>query len=497
MLNRLTQFWNTGGGKSKTLAIIAASGLIVGIVLSSSLHWAGSSMANDLPGAPQAPVATLPAFPRSFAPIVEKLAPTVVNVKVTKVERVAFDRPELPDGPFRDFFEGFSQERPQAPKHHRTKGLGSGVIISHDGYVLTNNHVIKGATAVTVTLANKKEYKTRIVGRDPKTDLAILKIESHESFPASVMGDSDQLKVGDVVIAIGNPFGLNDTVTSGIVSAKDRVIGAGPYDDFIQTDASINPGNSGGPLFNVHGELVGINTAILPYGKGIGFAIPVNTAKPLIPQLVAKGVVTRGYLGVIVQSITPNLAKAMNLQDPKGALVADVGPGSPATKAGIKRGDVIVAYNGKAVGDSHDLPVLVAATPVGQEATVTVHRNGENLQLPIQVAQLPTENARPEEAAQPAKGKWGLQLRDLTPQIIGQLHLKSDQGVVVVGVMPGSRAAEAGIQQGDVILEVNRQPVSSVQGVMENIDRSKDKDQLLLLVQRENSKFFVPLEHQS
>ena len=385
---------------------------------------------------------------------------------------------------------------PQAPESRRTQGAGSGVIISKDGYVLTNNHVVEGAKEVTVTFANQKEYKAQVVGRDPKTDLAVLKVESKESFPAVTLGDSDQLQVGDWVVAIGNPFGLNNTVTSGIVSAKGRVIGAGPYDDFIQTDASINPGNSGGALLNMKGELVGINTAIIPNGQGIGFAIPVNTAKPLVPQLISKGEVTRGYLGVNIQSITPELAKALKLRDRKGALVADVVSGGPADQGGIKRGDVIIAFNGKVVEDSRHLPVLVAATPVNQEATVTILRNGQEQKLSMKVGQLPGDKTASEKPVHPAAGKWGLQLRDVNPQIAQRFNLKEDKGVVVAGLEPGSRAAEAGMQRGDLILEVNRQPVGSVKDVLENIDRSKDKDQLLLLVQRDSGKFFIPLEQQ-
>jgi serine protease Do len=335
-----------------------------------------------------------------------------------------------------------------------------------------------------------------VVGRDPKTDLAVLKIKSKETFPAVTMGNSDQLKVGDWVVAIGNPFGLNNTVTSGIVSAKGRVIGAGPYDDFIQTDASINPGNSGGPLINMQGELVGINTAILPNGQGIGFAIPVNTAKPLVPQLISTGAVTRSYLGVNIQSITPELAKALTLRDRKGALVADVVSGGPADQGGIKRGDVIIAYNGKVVEDSHHLPALVAATPVAQEATVTILRNGQERKLSMKVEELPGDKAASEKPLHPTAGKWGLQLRDVNPQVAQRFHLKEEKGAVVAGLEPGSRAAEAGIQPGDLILEVNRQPVGSVKDVLNNIDRSKDKDHLLLLVQRDNGKFFVPLEQQ-
>lgn len=398
-----------------------------------------------------------------------------------------------------DFFERFFNQMPgpQNPQAPRTQqGMGSGVIISTDGYILTNNHVVEGADEVTITMADRKEYKGRIVGRDPQTDLAVIKIDAKEAFPASNLGDSDNLKVGDWVVAIGNPFGLDHTVTAGIVSAKGRVIGAGPYDNFIQTDASINPGNSGGPLLNMRGEVVGINTAIIPQGQGIGFAIPVNTIKPLIPQLETKGSVTRGFLGVNIQSITPALAKSLNLPDQKGALVADVSDNTPAAKAGIRRGDVIVSFNGQEVVDSQSLPTIVAATPVDQQATVTVIRNGERLQFPVKIAELPSqraENNQPVPAVQPAREKWGLQLRDLNPQIANQLRLKSDQGVVVVGVEPGSRAAASGVRQGDVILEVNRQSVSSMADMMAKLKDSKDKDQMLLLVQRQNGKLFIPL----
>jgi serine protease Do len=435
-------------------------------------------------------------MPSSFAELADKMSPTVVNVKVTRVEKVNVHGPQIPEGPFGDFFERFFNQMPRSPENHKTQGAGSGVIISKDGYILTNSHVVEGAKEVTVTLANKKEHKAQVVGRDAKTDLAVLKIESKKDLPAAALGDSEQLKVGDWVVAIGNPFGLNHTVTSGIVSAKGRVIGAGPYDDFIQTDASINPGNSGGPLFDMNGEVVGINTAIIPHGQGIGFAIPVNTAKPLIPQLVSKGEVTRGYLGVNIQSVTPDLAKALNVENREGALVADVIAGSPAEQGGIERGDIIITYAGKAVKDSHDLPRMVAATPVDEEVKVTVIRNGKERQLTIQVGKLPSEEAKLEKSVQPAKGQWGLQLHELNPQIAHQLRLKADQGVVVVGVEPGSPAHEAGIQQGDVIVEVDRHPVNSVEDVKENIDNSKDKDHLLLLVQRENGKFYVPLEQQ-
>ena len=487
--------------KSKRLAMkplmaIGLPFLVAGLLMAAGLNWTKVSVAEDFTSGPHVSTTSPPVMPSSFAELADKLSPTVVNVKVTKIEKATFRGPHIPEGPYGDFFERFFKEMPRMPENHRTQGAGSGVIISKDGYILTNNHVVEGAKEVTVTLANKKEYKAHVVGRDPKTDLAVVKIEAKKPLPSASMGDSEHLKVGDWVVAIGNPFGLSHTVTSGIVSAKGRVIGAGPYDDFIQTDASINPGNSGGPLFNMSGEVVGINTAIIPYGQGIGFAIPVNTAKPLIPQLVSKGEVTRGYLGVSIQTITPDLAKALKVEGRKGALVADVVSGSPADKGGIERGDIIVAYNGKAVKDSHDLPAMVAATPVDEKVKVTVLRDGKEHKLAMKVGKLPTEEARLGKSAQPAKGKWGLQLHDLTPQIAQELRVKADQGVVVVGVEPESPAAEAGIQQGDVIVEVDRHSVHSVNDIKEKIDQSEDKDNLLLLVQRENGKFYVPLEQQ-
>jgi serine protease Do len=498
MHSRWKQFLATRYFKAITLTTIAISCLAVGLVLASSLNWTRATAAQTLTANTPGVVAPAAARPGSLAVLAKRLSPSVVNIKVVKVENVGLNQPqmEIPEGPFGDMFKKFFQEMPQIPKNHKAQGAGSGVIISKDGYILTNNHVVEGAKEVTVTLADQREYKARVVGRDPKTDLAVLKVKAPKSLPAVTLGDSDQLQVGDWVVAIGNPFGLNNTVTCGIVSAKGRVIGAGPYDNFIQTDASINPGNSGGALLNMQGELVGINTAIIPNGQGIGFAIPVNTAKPLVPQLISKGEVTRGYLGVNIQNITPELAKAMHLQDRKGALVADVVPGGPADQGGIKRGDVIIAYNGKVVEDSHHLPPLVAATPVHQEATVTILRNGKEQKLSMKVEQLPGDKSASAQPVHPAAGKWGLQLRDVNPQMARRFNLKEDKGVVVTGVEPGSRAEAAGLQRGDLILEINRQPVHSVKEAVKNINRSQDKDQLLLLVQRDKGRFFVPLEQQ-
>jgi len=477
-----------------TFSIVILLFLLTGLIIVSGFDWTKPRAASAEFAESRTPI-HVPSMPGSFADLAQILSPTVVNIKATKVEKVrGFQMPQAPDGPFGEFFERFFREMPPFPDQHPVQGAGSGVIISSDGYILTNNHVVEGAKELTVTLNNKEEFKARIIGRDPKTDLAVLKIETDEPLPAAVMGDSKELRVGEWVIAIGNPFGLNHTVTSGIVSAKGRIIGSGPYDDFIQTDASINPGNSGGPLFNMKGELVGINTAVIPQGQGIGFAIPVNTAKPLIPQLVSKGEVTRGYLGVNIQTITPDLAKALKIKQSKGALVADVVSEGPADKAGIKRGDVIIAYNDKPVEDGHDLPQMVAATSEGEKATVKILRDGKEKEVHIKVGKLPSEVAMGDEPQQPAMGKWGLMLEDLNAGIEDRLGRKVDRGVMVVGVKPGSPADLGDIRKGDIILEVNREPVDSVKDAKKQMAKAEDEDSLLLLVNRGQGSFFVGLK---
>jgi serine protease Do len=488
MLWKFGNYLNNKKFNVKTLSFVAVSLFFAGLLVSSGLNWTAPAVAEH-PAAGVQTGADQPPMVSPFTNLAKQLTPAVVNIRVNKVEKMGVPFPNMPGGPFGGFFN-----HPQTPENRPVQGAGSGVIINSNGTILTNNHVVEGAKEVTVTLADKQEFKAEVVGRDPKTDLAVLKISAGKNLPAANLGNSDQLQVGDWVLAVGNPFGLNSTVTSGIVSAKGRVIGAGPYDDFIQTDASINPGNSGGPLFNMSGEVVGINTAIISGGQGIGFAIPVNTARPLIPQLVENGKVTRGYLGVNIQTVTPELASALKLQDAKGVLVADVISGAPAEKAGIKRGDIIVAFNGKPVQDSHELPAMVAATPVGKEVPITVVRDGKEQQMLVKVAVLDADETASDEPRQMAQGKWGLQLQDLNSQLAKQLGLKVDQGALVVAVQSGSPADEAAIQQGDVILEVNREPVKSVKEVKEMIAKAGDKNTLLLLVQSEQGKHYVVLK---
>jgi serine protease Do len=492
-------------GKQWTMArkgvlVIVAAALVVGSGLGFGLAGGNVHTIAAVAETVAPPVAAPAGAPGSFADLVERVGPSVVNIKVTKVEKVggrSFMGPEGsgPDSPFGDFFEKFfGGQMPQMPREYRQQGAGSGFIISQDGLIVTNNHVVEGAKELTVTLANKQEYAAKIIGRDPKTDIALVKIEPKEKVVAVSLGDSDRLRVGDWVVAVGNPFGLSNTVTAGIVSAKKRVIGAGPYDDFIQTDAPINPGNSGGPLFNLKGEVVGINTAIIPNGQGIGFAVAVNLAKNLLPQLEAKGSVTRGYLGVNVQAITPELAKGLNLRDTKGALVADVMKGGPAEAAGIKSGDVIVKFDGTDVAEVGSLPTLVAATPVDKTVAVTVLRNGSQQSLSVTVARMPGERAETASQAEPAQGKWGLALRDLDARTAQRVGVAPGEGVLVVGVEPGGVAEKSGVRQGDVILEVNRQKVGSVADVQTEAKKREGSGPLLLLLKRGEASLFAALE---
>jgi len=340
------------------------------------------------------------------------------------------------------------------------------------------------------------------VGQDAATDVAVIQINSKGDLPTLPLGDSDALRVGDWAIAVGNPLGeLQGTVTAGIISAKGRsalnIMGGGPdYQDFIQTDAAINFGNSGGPLLNIRGEVVGINTAIIPNGQGIGFAVPVNMAKSLLPQLEKSGHVTRGYLGVGIQTITPELAKSLGLKDEKGALVADVKKGSPGEAAGLKPGDVITRFDGKDVSEVRMLPTLVAETPVGKEVPLTILRDGKEQILQVKVAEMPGQQAEASSPSSqaPAQNKWGLAVRDLDPQTASRLGVTPGGGVLVVGVQPGSAAERAGLQAGDVIQEVNKEKVTSVKELQAAAQKTQDNGSLLLLVRRGDASLFAALE---
>ncbi|MHB8909827.1 MAG: DegQ family serine endoprotease [Syntrophales bacterium] len=434
-----------------------------------------------------------PMVPGNFSDLAEKVRAGVVNIQVSKkVKNAGFEQfGENPFGdrnPFGEFFGPFGGGR-NLPQR-RQQGVGSGFIMNKEGYILTNNHVVEDADQIKVKLAGGKEFDGKVVGRDPKTDLALIKIAGDSDLQPLKLGNSDDLKVGNWVVAVGSPFGLEQTVTAGIVSAKGRVIGSGPYDNFIQTDASINPGNSGGPLINLQGEVVGINTAIIASGQGIGFAIPINMAKEIAPQLQKKGHVTRGLLGVNIQDVTPELAKSLGLKESKGALVSQVVPGGPADKAGFEQGDVIVNFDGRTVGDSKDLPRIVASTPVGKTVTVKLIRDGKEVERQAKVGEMEEENTT-EAAKSPVHPSLGVTVQNLTPQIARELGLKKSAGVVVTGVEPGSPAAEAMIQVGDVIQAVNRKPVKTVDDFVKIVEKAKDGGSLLLLVQRGGNSLFA------
>lgn len=434
------------------------------------------------------------ASPTPWVAVAKADTAAVVNISTTQVVKnpMAFDQGGGPNDPFQEFFHQFFGN---LPRTFRTHSLGSGFIIRADGYVLTNNHVVDEATEVTVKLADGREFPAKVIGRDQKTDLALLKINA-QNLPVVAFGDSEKLQVGESVMAIGNPFGLEGTVTTGIVSAKGRVIGEGPYDNFIQTDASINPGNSGGPLVNAAGQVVGINTAIFSQSGGsvgIGFAIPINLAKTILPQLEATGHVTRGWLGVSLQPLTPELAKALQLPKEEGALVAQVLPDSPGAKAGLRAGDVIVAYEGRAIAKAGDLPRLVADTPIGQTVTVQVLRDGKPLSVTALIAQVPEPQQRA-EAATPARERLGLAVQPLTPALAKQLGVPDTAGLVVAEVKDGSPAAEAGIQPGDVIVQVNRKPVRTVVDLRQALAAQKAGEPTLFQLHRKDASLYVAVQ---
>jgi serine protease Do len=461
----------------------------------------------------------IPQLLPSLAPIVQKVLPAVVNISVTtKGVDVPRDNEDAMPGaapgpgdssplqnyprtPFDEFLRRFFQgpDGQQEPRIGKRVALGSGFIIDPQGYVVTNNHVVgEGGGTVTVIFQDNTKNPAKIIGRDPKTDLALIKIETNKPLPYVTWGDSDGAKVGDWVIAVGNPFGLGGTVTTGIVSARGRDIHSGPFDDFLQLDAPMNRGNSGGPTFNMQAQVIGINTAIYsPSGGsvGIGFAIPANLAKSVVSQLREHGSVERAWLGVQIQEISPEIAGSLGLTSTRGALVADVTPNSPAAKAGIKQGDVVLRYNNRDVDQQRDLPRLVAETPVGSTAPITVWRNGRTEQLQATVGKMPgaeVASAEQDQTAQPATPErtstLGLQLERLDNGMRQRLGIKGDiKGVVVTEVAQDSPAADLGIQPGDVIVAINQQPVTSPTDAAEKVrqaQQSGDKHLLLLLNRR-------------
>src|SRR5712671_4518157 len=434
-----------------------------------------------------------------FAPIVKEVLPSVVNISSSKVVRAPNEFAQgMPDDPmFRQFFGKRFGRGPEVPKQRREQSLGSGVIVSPEGYILTNNHVVDGATDIKVTLSDKRELKAQIIGTDPKTDVAVLKLEG-SSFPAITLGDSSKVQVGDYALAIGDPFGVGQTVTMGIVSAKGRGnLGIEDYEDFIQSDAPINPGNSGGALVNDRGELIGINTAIISHGsggnQGIGFAVPVNLARQVMDQIMDHGKVTRAYLGIVVQDVTPAIAKAMGQNDLHGALVGDVKASSPAGKAGLERGDIILDLNGKAINDSNELRNTIAMMQPGQTVTLKVSRNGDMRDLNVKLGELPSakEEVLNERSDNSKNTLEGVSVENLDAETAKELGLPaSTKGVMVTDIDPSSPKGDSGLRKGDVIQEVNHQPVHNVAEFEQALHKA-GKENALLLVNRGGTTLFI------
>ncbi len=438
-------------------------------------------------------------FPQSFAALAEKVQPAVVNISTTSTVTIPgnpfrqfFGHDQ--GGPLDDFFKNFFSQTPD--RKMRQQSLGSGFIINRDGYIITNNHVVDNADEIKVKLSDGREFKAKVVGRDSKTDLALIKISSiFKNLPILELGDSDKMRVGDWVLAVGNPFGLEHTVTQGIISATGRVIGSGPYDNFLQTDAPINPGNSGGPLVNLKGEVIGINTAIVPGGQGIGFAIPSSLAKSITSQLKEKGKVVRGWIGVAIQTVTPELAKSFGMKEAKGALIGDVVKGGPAEKGGMKTGDIIIKFDGKDVKSSSDLPRLVAEMPVGKTVDVIIVREGKELHLSLKIEKLTEEKISTVQPNAPVQS-YGMKVDNITPQMRQQFGATEKTGVIVVSVEQGSMAEEAGIRPGDVIKQANRKPVRNIAEFNEAMSKSSKGQPVLLLLKRGKQTFFVTMESQ-
>lgn len=431
-----------------------------------------------------------------FAPIVKKVLPTVVNISSTKIVKTPTQfQGEMPDDIFQQFFGGNMRGMRQMPREQRERGLGSGVIVSPEGYILTNNHVVDKASDVRVTLSDKREFKARVVGTDPKVDIAVLKIDA-ENLPAIVVGDSSKIQIGDYALAVGNPFGVGKTVTMGIVSATGRShMGIEEYEDFIQTDAPINPGNSGGALINDRGELIGINTAILANGsegnQGIGFAVPANLARTVMDEILKHGKVTRAYLGIVPQDVTPAIAKAFGVKEFTGALIGDVTADSPAQKAGLKNGDIILELNGKPVNDANELRMNISMMAPGTAVNLKVLREGADRSVTATLGELPTEHATAEKQDSDTKSELsGISVQDLDARTARQVGVPANTaGVVVTKVDPSSAAADSGLERGDVIQEVNHKPVRNTSDFESAMRTSKD--QTLLLVNRQGSTIYV------
>jgi len=439
----------------------------------------------------------------AFVQVAQSVKPAVVNIATTQRPRPQEGRraPQVPPqfrGPFRDFFgedffERFFGEQPQRER----RSLGSGVIVDKRGYILTNNHVIEQADEIEVRLSDKRKFTAKVIGKDSKTDLAVIKIDAPDDLPVAKLGDSTKIRIGEWAIAIGNPFGLDQTVTVGVISAVGRSeVGITTYEDFIQTDASINPGNSGGPLLNLNGEVIGINTAIVATGQGIGFAIPISMAKEIKDRLIAQGKVVRGWLGVGIQELTEELAAQFGVKPEDGVLVGNVMKDSPAERGGMKPGDIIQEFNGTKISGVHQLQREVAQSPVGSPVRLKVLREKQPVMLTIVLGEQPTDVAAASEpGSTPAQAaeRFGLTVQDLTPELRNQLRLNTVDGVMVSSVDEAGPAARAGIRPGDVITEANREPVKSTRDFSRILGQMRRGQNLLLLVRRDGNSRFVVL----
>lgn len=499
-----TTRWLSRGWRQTSVGMLSAA-LVIGLLTFGSWHAPVPSQAAGSHEVVPSEMGSPPNFTKGgFADIAQAVTPAVVNITVRKEAPVPMSG--FPSDQLKEFFgmPGMPEmprmpNRPGVPPGPEGHGAGSGVIITSDGYVLTNDHVVDGAKEITVTLPDNREFTGQVIGLDPQTDIAVIKIDGKD-LPYVPWGNSSELRVGEYVLAVGNPFGLNSTVTLGIVSALGRGgMGITQYEDFIQTDAAINPGNSGGALVNTQGQLVGINTAIFSQSggyQGVGFAVPTNLAKPVYESLVSTGKVVRGFLGVGIQAVTTDLADSFDLKQTKGALVTNVVPGSPADEAGIKRGDVIVEYQGKPVLDPRNLQHHVIRTTVGTEVTMVVIRDGQKQNLKTKIR----EQANPTQVAQAVQMEQegplaGVAVQNFNPGMAEQLGMEQDvNGVVVMDVAPGSNAARAGLAQGDVISEINRHPVRSEEDFMKVTSSLKDNSSALVFIHRGQGALYLTIK---
>jgi len=474
------------GSDSRGKKSLAWMGFSLAMLVSAVIALAANEPVNT---ALDAPAQNVGHETRSIVELVKSVSPAVVSITTqTQMQRPGAPSSGRPQ-PFDEFWHRFfGNPHPGMPQQRQS--AGSGFIIDASGLILTNHHVVADASKITVGLSDENRFAATVVGTDEKTDIALLKIDAGHPLPKVRLGDSASLEIGEAVLAIGNPFGLEHTVTSGIVSAKGRRIGAGPYDNFIQTDASINPGNSGGPLINARGEVVGVNTAIFSRSGGnigIGFAIPINLVKELVPPLKSTGRVTRGWLGVTIQRVTPSLAESLGLSTARGALVADVLDNSPAEAGAIRRGDVIVEFDGQVVPRSDELPMLVARTAVGETVPIKVYRNGAQQTLSVHIGELKEETVVTSMNGNP---ELGLAVQPVTPQMAESLAMARAEGVIVAAVEPGSPADQAGLRRGDVVLEVNKVRIADMADYRRSLARIKKDETALFLVQRGGTTLF-------